>query len=110
MPLYRLIEAHVLAAERLHGDDTTVPILELATRPPGHPWPPFYSQVAHCYALVKTSTRGSPKACQRPSLAVRYTAVFESSRCVWRSVTFVVTAVALPPLAVSSRANDSIRS
>src|SRR3982074_780953 len=33
----------------------------------GHLWPPLYSQVAHCYALVKTST---PKACQRPSLAV----------------------------------------
>src|ERR1700732_449954 len=27
--------------------------LEESTRPPGHPWPPFYSQVAHCYALVK---------------------------------------------------------
>ena len=27
LPLYRLIEAHVLAAGRLHGDDTTVPIL-----------------------------------------------------------------------------------
>lgn len=27
MPLYLLIEAHVLAAERLHGDDTTVPVL-----------------------------------------------------------------------------------
>jgi hypothetical protein len=27
MPLHRLIEAHVLAAERLHGDDTTVPVL-----------------------------------------------------------------------------------
>lgn len=26
-PLFRLIEAHVLAAERLHGDDTTVPRL-----------------------------------------------------------------------------------
>jgi transposase len=26
-PLYSLIEAHVLAAERLHGDDTTVPVL-----------------------------------------------------------------------------------
>jgi transposase len=26
-PLVRLIEAHVLAAERLHGDDTTVPLL-----------------------------------------------------------------------------------
>ena len=26
-PLYRRIEAHVLAAERLHGDDTTVPVI-----------------------------------------------------------------------------------
>ena len=26
-PLYALIEAHVLAAERIHGDDTTVPLL-----------------------------------------------------------------------------------
>lgn len=27
MPLHRLIEAHTLAAERLHGDDTTVPVM-----------------------------------------------------------------------------------
>lgn len=27
MPLYRRIEAHVLASRRLHGDDTTVPVL-----------------------------------------------------------------------------------
>lgn len=27
MPLYRLIEAHVLAAERSHGEDTTVPVM-----------------------------------------------------------------------------------
>ena len=27
MPLYRLIEAHILAAQRLHGDDTTVPVM-----------------------------------------------------------------------------------
>ncbi len=27
MPIYRLIEAHVLAAIRLHGDDTTVPVM-----------------------------------------------------------------------------------
>lgn len=26
MPIFKLIEAHVLAAERLHGDDTTVPV------------------------------------------------------------------------------------
>src|ERR1700731_4985539 len=25
----------------------------------GHLWPPLYLQVAHCYALVKTSTRGT---------------------------------------------------
>lgn len=27
MPLYKLIEAHVLAAARIHGDDTTVPVM-----------------------------------------------------------------------------------
>ncbi|SCB52299.1 Transposase IS66 family protein [Bradyrhizobium yuanmingense] len=27
MPLFQLIERHVLAAERLHGDDTTIRIL-----------------------------------------------------------------------------------
>ncbi len=27
MPIYRLIEAHVLGAERLHGDDTTMPVM-----------------------------------------------------------------------------------
>jgi transposase len=27
MPIFRLIEAHVFAAERLHGDDTTVPVM-----------------------------------------------------------------------------------
>jgi transposase len=31
-PLHALIEAHVLSAERLHGDDTTVPILAKAAR------------------------------------------------------------------------------
>jgi hypothetical protein len=27
MPLYELIKAHVFAAERIHDDDTTVPLL-----------------------------------------------------------------------------------
>ncbi|ARU18108.1 IS66 family transposase [Croceicoccus marinus] len=27
MPLYKLIEAHVLASDRIHGDDTTVPVM-----------------------------------------------------------------------------------
>jgi transposase len=37
-PLYELIERHVLAAERLHGDDTTVPILAKGKTIKGHIW------------------------------------------------------------------------
>jgi transposase len=38
LPLYGLIERHVLAAERLHGDDTTVPILAKGQTIKGHIW------------------------------------------------------------------------
>jgi len=37
-PLHALIEAHVLAAERLHGDDTEVPILAKGKTVKGHIW------------------------------------------------------------------------
>ncbi|MBB4233428.1 IS66 family transposase [Rhizobium mongolense] len=37
-PLHRLIEAHVLSAERLHGDDTTVPILARGKTETGRIW------------------------------------------------------------------------
>ena len=37
-PLYALIERHVLAAERLHGDDTTVPILAKGKTIRGRIW------------------------------------------------------------------------
>jgi transposase len=37
-PLFELIERHVLAAERLHGDDTTVPILAKGKTIKGHIW------------------------------------------------------------------------
>jgi transposase len=37
-PLHALIERHVLAAERLHGDDTTVPILAKGKTITGHIW------------------------------------------------------------------------
>src|ERR1700688_1447516 len=37
-PLHALIEAHVLAAERLHGDDTTVPILAKSQTKTGRGW------------------------------------------------------------------------
>jgi transposase len=38
LPLFELIERHVLAAERLHGDDTTVPILAKGRTIKGHIW------------------------------------------------------------------------
>jgi transposase len=37
-PLRRLIEAHVLAAARLHGDDTTVPVLAKGKTDTGRCW------------------------------------------------------------------------
>jgi hypothetical protein len=37
-PLHALIEAHVLAAERLHGDDTPVPMLAKGKTDRGRPW------------------------------------------------------------------------
>ena len=37
-PLHALIERHVLAAERLHGDDTTVPILAKGKTVTGRVW------------------------------------------------------------------------
>ena len=59
-PLRRLIEAHVLAAERLHGDDTTVPVL----------------------AKVRPTRRaaGSMSATTGPSACVSPAAIFYYSR------------------------------
>jgi transposase len=37
-PLYALIEAHVLSTERVHGDDTTVPILAKGKTETGRVW------------------------------------------------------------------------
>jgi transposase len=38
MPLYELIKAHVFAAERIHGDDTTVPVLAKIKTQTGRLW------------------------------------------------------------------------
>jgi transposase len=37
-PLRRLLEAHVMAADRLHGDDTTVPVLAKGKTDTGRVW------------------------------------------------------------------------
>jgi transposase len=38
MPIYELIKAHVFAAERIHGDDTTVPVLAKIKTRTGRIW------------------------------------------------------------------------
>jgi len=38
MPLFKRLEAHVLAAERLHGDDTVVPVLAKGKTDTGRSW------------------------------------------------------------------------
>ena len=38
LPLYELIKAHVFAAERVHGDDTTVPVLAKVKTRTGRLW------------------------------------------------------------------------
>ena len=38
MPLFERLQAHVLAAERLHGDDTTVPVLARGKTDTGRLW------------------------------------------------------------------------
>jgi transposase len=38
LPLYELIKVHVLAAERIHGDDTTVPVLAKVQTRTGRLW------------------------------------------------------------------------
>lgn len=38
MPLFKQLEAHVLAASRLHGDDTTVPVLAKGKTDTGRLW------------------------------------------------------------------------
>ena len=38
MPLFKRLEAHVLAAERLHGDDTTIPVLAKDKTETGRLW------------------------------------------------------------------------
>lgn len=38
MPIFRLIEAHVFAAERVHGDDTTAPVMAKGKTDTGRLW------------------------------------------------------------------------
>lgn len=64
-PIFRRIEAHVLAAERLHGDDTTVPVLAKGKTATGRLWTyvrddrPFGGQDPPAAAFSYSRDRGA---------------------------------------------------
>jgi len=64
MPLYDLIKAHVFAAERIHGDDTTVPVLAKVKTRTGRLWTyvrddrPFGGKAAPAAVFFYSPDRG----------------------------------------------------
>src|SRR3546814_11198845 len=75
MPLYRRLEAHVLAAERLHGDDTTVPVLAKGKTNTGRLWVyvlddrPFAGPAPpHALCHYSHDPRGDPPPPHPPTL------------------------------------------
>jgi transposase len=82
-PLHTLIEAHVLAAERLHGDDTTVPILAKGKTVTGHIW--TYVRDDRPFTLQEIDDRNIPSA------------IFKASRASCRPTpTAAITAFTIP--------------
>ena len=63
LPLYELIKAHVFAAERIHGDETTVPVLAKLKTRTGRLWTyvrddrPFGGQAAPAAVFFYSPTR-----------------------------------------------------
>lgn len=70
MPLLVLLRAHVLAAERLHGDDTTVPVLAKGKTVTGRLWTyvrddrPFGGAVAPGAIFYYSRDRGGEHPCR----------------------------------------------
>ena len=72
MPLVEAIRAHVFAAERIHADDTTVPVLAAARRGPGGYGP----------TCATTGRSPAPTRRRRPS-STRPTAAARIPRRIW---------------------------
>jgi len=66
MPLVEAIRAHVFAAERIHADETTVPVLDIGKTPPGG-CGPMCATTGRSPAPIRrrrpTSTRPTAAAC-----------------------------------------------
>ena len=71
-PLHGLIEAHVLAGERLHADDTTVPILAKGKTVTGHVWT-YVRDYAHP-VIMRSSQEQEP-------ISMGFSADFRLANC-----------------------------
>jgi transposase len=74
-PLSRLLEAHVMAAERLHGDDTTVPVLALGK-----------CDVARCWVYVRTTAPSAAQIRRRQCSITRAIEGASIRRRIWRTI------------------------
>ena len=80
MPIFRLIEAHVFAAERVRGDDTTMPVMVKCETDTGRLWdyvrddrpfggtdPPrvvFYYRAGGAANIPRRISRPGPRVCR----------------------------------------------
>jgi len=67
MPLYELIKAHVFAAERIHGDDTTVPCSPGSSAEPGG-----YGLMCAMISRLAVPIRRPPGSSTRPIAVARF--------------------------------------
>ena len=81
-PLLRLVESHVMAAERLHGDDTTVPVLALGKCDVGRCWvygaPTTNPLAARPRRPRSSTTRAIAAALTRMAHLARYSGILQA--------------------------------
>src|SRR4051794_38334934 len=79
-PLLRRVEAHVFTAERLHGDDTTVPVLAKGKTITGRVWTPACAGAGCMYGM--TGHLPAPTRRRRCS-TIRAIAAASTLRRIW---------------------------
>jgi transposase len=85
-PLHVLIERHVLAAERLHGDDTNVPILAKGQTIKGHIWTYVTSTRFGTSTASPASCRPTPMAATTSCMRLHARRDRSRPRCVGRTL------------------------
>jgi len=120
-PLRRLVEAHVMAAERLHGDDTTVPVLTKGKTDTGRLWiyvrddAPFggpgrrprssITRATGAASIRRRISRSTPASCRRTPTTATTSSISGTASPVrsWRRRVGCMRAVPSSPWPISRR-------